>query len=80
MLIPKNIFEELRKKFPFFYGAYQPIEGRKVFLFCVGEEKEEKKKEIQDFLEEKVSLLIQPSFIFSKERMIARQMESVFYN
>ena len=80
MLIPKNIFEEMRKKFPSFYGAYQPIEGEKVFIFCTGEKKEKIKKEIQNFLEENVSLLIDPSFVFTEEIMTLRQMDSLFYN
>jgi len=80
MIIPKNIFEEMREKFPFFYGAYQPIFGTKVVIFCKGKESEKIKKEIQKFLEEKISLLIEPSFVFTEDKMTIEQMDSIFYN
>lgn len=70
----------MRKKFPAFYGAYQPISGPKVILFCKGEESEKIKKEIQEFLEENISLLIDPSFVFTKEVMTPQQIDSIFYN
>lgn len=79
-LITKDIFRKIHKRFPSFYGTYQPIEGTKVILFCTGEEGEEIKKEMQKFLEDEVSLLINPSFVFTKEVMTPQQLDSIFYN
>jgi len=73
MLISKDILKELKKRFPLFYGSYQPMKGERVFIFYEGKEDKEIRKEIEKFLKKNVSSLIQPCFIFSEKKMVVDQ-------
>jgi len=71
MFIPKQVFEELKRKFPFVHTANYFDEKEKITISYLGKGDEKIRAEISDFIKDKTTSSMQIKVVFIKKKMIS---------